>query len=60
MIDGKLEPGDRVTVDGEEREIVSVWSGKDLVMPYPLWRVFGGDQERSALFAYTPDRKGRA
>ena len=55
MKDGKLEPGDRVMADGEERIVVTVWSGKDLIAPSLDWTL-DATNERSALFAYAPPR----
>jgi len=52
--EGKIEPGDRLIDRGEERVVVCVWSGRDIIIPYPAqWRT-GAAQERSALFASTP------
>lgn len=46
---GKLEPGDVIKPWwGEAREVVSVWSGKEIVIPYPEQTAMSLD-ERSAL-----------
>lgn len=58
MRDGKVEVGDvlRIPCSGEERIVVQVWSGKDIVIPYPITSRGLGLEERSALFAVTRAR----
>lgn len=56
MRDGKIEPGDvlRDEQTGQWREVVAVWSGREITTPCPYWMSrAGAREERSALFTVT-------